>query len=199
MANLALFDFDGTISNTDTYTSFIFYSIPKKKLILGFLRIFPHLMLYKLRLLSRHGIREYILRHGYKGLSKNYLYEKGESYSKYFIPKTIKEKALEKILWHKDQGDKVVVVSASYDFYLSKWCKDNGIDLIATKIHFENDTATGQYDGEDCYGVYKVAEIKKHYDLKSFSKVYAYGDTYEDYDMLVLADYQFLNWKEVKL
>lgn len=37
--NLALFDFDGTITSEDTYTKFIFYSTPKVRMGIGLLLV----------------------------------------------------------------------------------------------------------------------------------------------------------------
>ena len=50
--NLALFDFDGTITEQDTYTKFLFYVTPKRRLIMTLLLASPFIALYKLGLLK---------------------------------------------------------------------------------------------------------------------------------------------------
>ena len=54
---IAFFDFDGTITHSDTYTRFIFYATPKIRLYIGLLLVSPILLLYKLNLLSAANIR----------------------------------------------------------------------------------------------------------------------------------------------
>ncbi|WP_223236408.1 haloacid dehalogenase-like hydrolase, partial [Acinetobacter baumannii] len=46
----------------------------------------------------------------------------------------IRENALKRILWHKQQGDQVVVVSASLSVYLESWCKSLDLDVISNLL-----------------------------------------------------------------
>lgn len=55
----------------------------------------------------------------------------GRQYSEQVIPRHIRPKALKRIQWHKSEGDKVVIVSASLDVYLKYWCEKFGVELIS--------------------------------------------------------------------
>lgn len=46
--NLALFDFDGTITHNDTFSLFLKFSLNKKTQILGGIRLAPYIAGYKL-------------------------------------------------------------------------------------------------------------------------------------------------------
>lgn len=73
--------------------------------------------------------------------------------------------AMQKLEWHLNRGDKVVLVSASMDVYLKPWCEKYGLDLICSEIEAENDVLTGFYKHQDCSGIVKKLRILKHYNL----------------------------------
>jgi phosphatidylglycerophosphatase C len=74
----------------------------------------------------------------------------------------------------------VVVVSASLDVYLSEWCEQLGLELIATELESEGGLLTGRYRAGDCNGAEKTRRVRARYALEAFPTVYAYGDTHED-------------------
>jgi hypothetical protein len=95
-------------------------------------------------------------------------FEAANEYSLVHIDKILRPKAIEKINWHKNQGHKVVIVSASIDCWLRPWCEKNGLELIATKLEIKDDIVTGKLLSKNCYGVEKVNRIKELYDLEIF-------------------------------
>ena len=95
---------------------------------------------------------------------------------------------MEKIKWHQSQNHKVVIVSASIECWLKKWCQSNSIDLISTRLEFINGKLTGKLATKNCHGIEKVKRIKERYDLNDFDYIYAYGDSASDKEMLELSD-----------
>ena len=53
---------------------------------------------------------------------------------------------------------------------------------------------TGKFQGKNCFGPEKVSRIKNKFDLKKVKKIYAYGDSTGDSEMLELADYKYLKY-----
>jgi phosphatidylglycerophosphatase C len=53
---------------------------------------------------------------------------------------------------------------------------------------------TGEYRGEDCTGQEKVKRVMEKVNLADYSKIYAYGDTKEDLDLLELAHEKYYQW-----
>jgi HAD superfamily phosphoserine phosphatase-like hydrolase len=94
---------------------------------------------------------------------------------------------MEKIRWHQAQGDKVVIVTASMEAWLKKWCEHHGVDLVATQLEVQAGKITGRFATKNCYGMEKVNRIKERYNLPEFGLVYAYGDSRGDKEMLELA------------
>lgn len=184
--NLALFDFDGTITNQDTYTEFLKYSLPRKKLVSGFLLLLPIIIAYKCGLVSGTTTRVRLSYFAFKGVKKKALFELGERYANTIIPKLLRPGAMERLLWHKEQNDKVVIVSASLDVYLSAWCKFHDLELICTKLVFDGPICTGGYINGDCTGLEKANRVLNQFNLDQFEKVYCYGDSPEDKELLAL-------------
>ncbi|HCA4976152.1 TPA: HAD-IB family hydrolase, partial [Acinetobacter baumannii] len=184
--NLALFDFDGTITHNDTFSLFLKFSLSKKTQILGGIRLAPYIAGYKLGWVTDKTIRTKLCQVGYIGYDAASLIYKGQEFAKKVIPSCIRENALERILWHKQQGDQVVVVSASLSVYLEIWCKSLDLDVICNQLEIDNGILTGYFIDGDCGYLEKVNRIKNKYDLTQYPIIYAYGDTPNDYAMLEL-------------
>ncbi len=193
--NLALFDFDGTITNNDSFTAFIHFAAGRKRLFWGRVRLLPVILGYKIGLISAAKTREVVAGFVFKGRQLSDLNLYGHQYAQTIIPKHLNPKAMDRIKWHKNQGDQVVVVSASLDVYLNFWCEEHGLDLICSKFEVCNGMITGKYNPPDCSGEEKTLRIKNRYNLDAFQKIYAYGDTSEDMEMLNLADEKYYKWK----
>lgn len=186
--NLALFDFDGTITTQDSFIAFIRYAVGNVKMMLGGLMMLPILVAYYLKLMSNDQAKQRVISYFFKGMPKQQFRQMAEDYSLRCIDKMIRPKAMAKIRWHQDRGDKVVIVSASIENWLKPWCDQQCLELLATKMEFKNNTVTGAFDGKNCYGEEKVARVKAIYQLDNYASIYAYGDSLGDKQLLDLAD-----------
>ena len=189
--NIALFDFDGTITTDDSLLKFIRFVVGDRNFLLGLVVLSPMLVLYKFKLIPNYKAKQYMLSWFFKGMSKDAFLKVANEYSLVHIDKILRPKAIEKINWHKNQGHKVVVVSASIECWLRPWCEKNGLELIATKLEIKDDIVTGKLLSKNCYGVEKVNRIKEIYNLKDFEYIYSYGDSSGDKQMLELAHEKF--------
>jgi HAD superfamily hydrolase (TIGR01490 family) len=196
--NLALFDFDGTITANDNYTAFIRYASKDRLLIRGFLFITPISLAYRLGLLSGPSARKAVSFFSFRGLKESVLLETGRHYAEEIIPPNVREVALQRMQWHREQGDHIVVVSASLDFYLRHWCERNGLAVLCTGFEVRDGIVTGRYLNGDCTGVNKAKHVLGKYNLSGYQTVYAYGDTTEDRELLGLASKKYFRWKEVE-
>ncbi|RYE36102.1 MAG: HAD-IB family hydrolase [Sphingobacteriales bacterium] len=195
--DLALFDFDGTITSKDTFTSFIHFAVRPKKLALGKIFLAPLVAGYKLGIFPGSILRSSVSWLGFKNEQESDLNAVGLKYSQEFLPTVIRPKALERIEWHKNRGDVVVVVSASLSVYLTNWCKNYGINLICTELESKNGVLTGYYQQGDCSYARKASRILQKFNPSDYSMIYAYGDTKEDFAMLDLAQKKYYRWKEI--
>ncbi|MDD9945312.1 MAG: HAD-IB family hydrolase [Myxococcales bacterium] len=194
--NLALFDFDGTITTRDTFVDFIEFAVSPRRLLLGKLALAPLIAGYRLGRVRATTIRTAISRVAFAGTEPGSLCERGRRFAEERIPVLLRDRAMRRLDWHREQGDRIVVVSASLDLYLRHWCKAQAVELICTEIEVDGTKVTGRYVGGDCTGAMKRRRILERYELDSYPVVYAYGDTDEDREMLDLADKPFFRWRE---
>ncbi len=188
---LSLFDFDGTITTKDSLTDFIQYAVGKPAYYLGLLSLSPMLIAYKLKFVPNYIAKEKLIAQFFKGWDSIQFQKIADKYSLEQIDKIIRAKAMEKMTWHQEQGHKVVIVSASMEYWLKKWCQKYNIDLIATRLEIQNGKLTGKFATKNCYGIEKVNRIKEQYNLSEYSRIYAYGDSPSDKDMLSIANEQY--------
>lgn len=195
--NLALFDFDGTITTSDTFSPFVRSAVEPGRMLAGYVLLGPLAVGYRLGVVPASRARPVVARFGFRGLSAAAMRDRGRRYAADVLPRTMRRRALERVAWHQEQGDDVVVVSASLDVYLRPWCESRGLKCICTELEERNGTLTGRYRHGDCSGAEKVRQIRERYALDRYSLVYAYGDTNEDREMLALAHRKYYRWKEI--
>jgi phosphatidylglycerophosphatase C len=188
---ISFFDFDGTVTKEDSLIKFIRFAVGDMKTAWGMLLLSPMLITYKLKLIPNYNAKQWMLSYFFKGMKEQQFLKKAEDYSLKHIDKILRPKAMEKIAWHKDQGHKVVIVSASIEFWLKPWCDKNGLGVIATKIEIQGGIVTGKLLTKNCYGIEKSNRVQEAYNLSEYEHIYAYGDTHGDKELLELADESF--------
>jgi phosphatidylglycerophosphatase C len=195
--NLALFDFDGTITTREMFADFMGHAVAPRRLAIGRIVLAPMLVGYKLGMVSANRVRSRVVDYGFRGADLAHVQAAGERFAREVLPAVLRPKALERIAWHKAQGDKIVVVSGAFDLYLTHWCAQHGLELLCSSLESSDGVMTGRYDGEQCAGEEKARRVRERYDLAGFPVIYAYGDTHEDLDLLELADRRYYRWREV--
>jgi phosphatidylglycerophosphatase C len=195
--NLALFDFDGTITRVDTWTPFLRFTATRPRLIAAGALFSPLMVGYKLGWISARTSRPIVARLAFTGRRAEDVRALGREYARDVLPGVVRPHALERIDWHKRQGDTVAVVSASLDAYVLPWCESVGVAAICTELDERNAVLTGRYAGGECCGPSKVRRIRDRYDLTRYPIIYAYGDTDEDREMLAIAHEPYYRWQRM--
>jgi HAD superfamily hydrolase (TIGR01490 family) len=185
--NLALFDFDGTITTVGTFPLFCRYVVSRPRLIVGGLLISPWLVGYKVGLVSDRRMCAVLAKPSFVGQRRARIDALGDRFAREVIPGVLRPQAIERITWHKSRGDVVAVVSASLSTYLAPWCNSMDVDLICVELASKYARLTGGYVDGDCCAEDKVRRIRRRYDLRTFETIYAYGDSDDDAAMLSLA------------
>lgn len=185
---IAFFDFDGTITKKDSTIGFIRFFVGDLKFIFGIVFLSPLLILYKLNILSNNYIKKIIVTLFFKGIKKVNFESEAKIYSTQILHRLVRKKALDRLNWHKENGDTIVIVSASINAWLQEWCDINNFALIATELEIVDGKITGRLLPNNCYGPEKVVRILKKYNLSDYDYIYAYGNSRGDYEMLDIAD-----------
>jgi len=192
--DLALFDFDGTITDRETMPDFMVAAVRPKRLVAGKVLLLPLIVGYKLRIVPGTIIRAAICWFGFKGVPVAELESRAAEFARSVLPSTVRPEALKRIAWHKARGDRVVVVSGGLDLYLKHWTEAHGLELICSSLQERSGVFTGFYLGRQCVRAEKVRRVQALHSMQQFGKVFAYGDTPEDYDLLAFADEAYYRW-----
>jgi len=197
MANLALFDFDGTITTREMMRDFMLRAVAPRRLACGKVLLAPWYGGYKLGVVSGTAARAAIVRFGFSGVPLDVLQTHGAAFAAEALPAVLRPEALARIRWHRRQGDTVAVVSGALDLYLAPWCHTHGLALICSALEHRHGRFTGRYLGAQCVGEEKARRVRAQYDLAAYERVYAYGDTHEDLPLLDLAHHRFYRGLEL--
>lgn len=183
---LALFDFDHTVTTCDTYARFLRHVATPAQLASAKWTVGPWLIGYRLRLLSAESIRRRVTAQVFPGRTPGEIEALGAAYAHGELPRLLRPEAMQRIDWHRSRGHEVVVVSASLDAYLRPWCATHGLAVVCNALEVHDGRLTGRYAVRDI-GAYKVEEIRRRHDLSGYARIHAYGDSREDRPMLALA------------
>ncbi|MEI6696626.1 MAG: HAD-IB family phosphatase [Bacteroidota bacterium] len=190
MKTLHLFDFDGTLSNTDS-AKYFYKRISNPFLYFSCYYFLPIIQIMKYFLLrgSNFDIKKKRLALFIKYSST----QKVESYltnSIDFIHSILIISAKNELQnLKKNPENHIFIVSASLSILLEKWAEQEGIGLITNKVDISLSAKTVKFHNQfDCDGIGKVLLIKKEIDLQKYDKIIAYGDSPNDFPMLSLAD-----------
>ena len=197
--NLALFDFDKTITTQDSFSLFLRYTLKKKRASrFKVLYLFLVLVAMIFKVITEQKAKEAMLAYLFKGWTKTQFDSFAMQYAQTVLPGIMLPIALKRIDFHKSQGDKIVVVTASLAAWINVWCDKHEVDAICSDLETNKGLITGKLTEQDCIGIEKVNRVRAKYNLQDYNRIFAYGDSYRDKEMLDLADIAYYKWKEVK-
>ena len=191
MQNLALFDFDGTLTTKDTFLEVIKHYRGNLQFWWGMLLLSPFLVAFKLKLMPNWRAKEMVISWFFKNEEYRAFQAACTRFCDEKVGALIKPEALEAFKKHLANGDRVVVVSASAEDWVKPWCQAQGVECIATRLAVQDGKLTGKLLGANCYGPEKVNRVNLLLNLTEYDKVYAYGDSGGDKEMLALAHHPF--------
>jgi len=194
--DLALFDFDGTITRRDTFRPFMAVAGGRTRMALGTVLLAPMVVGYELGWVHASRMRAAAAYFCFRGRLEQEIREIGARYG-LSLRQSFRPEALERIRWHKERGDAVVVVSASLRPYLEDLCRELELDLVCTELEVRGGVLTGRYRGGDCTGPEKARRVRAAHDLGRYETIHAYGDTREDAELLELATRRYFRWREL--
>ena len=189
---IAAFDFDGTLTTSDTLIAFIRYTHGQRRLLLGFLRHAHWLLMMKLGFYSNGKAKEKVFSYFYKGTTHKQFAQWGREFAD--IAETMLNSHMVDILkQHLAKDHSVCVVTAGIDEWVRPICERLGVNIIlATHIEVSpNGTLTGRFLTPNCYGNQKVARLLEAFPQRQSYKLYAYGDSRGDNELLAFADMGF--------
>lgn len=156
MSSVAFFDLDYTLLDTSSGVLYIKEAVKQRRLPLWSLsRAILGYQLKRLDFGQAHGrLITYVGRHGQSEAIKFF----NEWIARRLLPH-LTASAKAKIEWHKNQGHRVVIISASIEEIVKPVAEHLGLgpaDYLCTHLTVQNDRYTGGLNGPLCYGPGKV-------------------------------------------
>jgi len=189
---VVIFDLDSTITKKDTYVAFllsILKAYPLRFFRCGFLPF--AILIHKAGIRDNSWLKETFLTTIAGGLSQSQLTACSDQFLEKLKKKGIRSKALQKIQQHHDANHKLILASASFDFYVKKLGHQLGFDAIACTLSSWNkhNKLTGKIDGQNCYGKYKLKRLIEILgNDKNAITTIAYTDHHSDAPLLEWVD-----------
>ena len=203
------FDFDGTLTTSDTLLEFIKYAKGTSRFLMVFLMYSPLLVLMKLHLFPNWKAKQLIFAHLFAGMR----IEKFDALCRGFAEESqhlLRPKGITLVHEALVAGAKVFIVSASIDNWVRPFFKVRGLDgvrVLGTQIEVIDGRLTGKFKSNNCYGEEKVRRITEALSappsatspastsspasapfVRSQYEIEAFGDSRGDQEMLAFAD-----------
>lgn len=186
------FDFDGTLTTSDTLLESIKYAKGRGRFLMVFLMYSPLLVLMKLHLYPNWKAKQQIFAHLFAGMR----IEKFDALCRGFAEENqhlLRPKGI--TLMHEAlvAGAQVFIVSASIDNWVRPFFDIRnlkGVQVLGTQIEVEDGKLTGRFKSNNCYGkekVHRIAEVLKSFERSEY-EIEAFGDSRGDKEMLAFAD-----------
>lgn len=189
---LYCFDFDGTLTTSDTLLEFIKYAKGRSRFLMVFLMYSPLLVMMKLHLYPNWKAKQQIFAHLFAGMC----IEKFDALCRGFAEENqhlLRPKGITLVHEALVAGAQVFIVSASIDNWVRPFFDIRnlkGVQVLGTQIEVEDGKLTGNFKSNNCYGkekVHRIAEALKSFERSEY-EIEAFGDSRGDKEMLAFAD-----------
>ena len=190
MKKIFFFDFDGTITNRDSFILFTFHALSITQLLSYWTKIFFSICFTSV---PKSKLKEFFFINFFKNTNSKDFQLVCDNFINIYFEKIIKKSFLEYVK-NIDEKSTVVIVSASIKNYLQPWCDKMGFDLICTELEIKSDRLTGKFYTPNCNYNEKLNRILSKYDLKEYDEINVFGNSSGDYKMMSLATNKYFKY-----
>lgn len=181
------FDFDGTLTTRDSFSSFLKWRAGRRGWLIGCLRLTPEALAYVFHR-DRGRIKAAAVKQFLKGVSRSRLEADARAFAEKYSRSLLRPDAV--LTWKRWRTEPVQlgIVTASPEIVVAPFARGLGADyLIGTTLAFDaQDCVIGGYTSPNCRGPEKVVRLKQAFG-PDFELRAAYGDTTGDREMIAMA------------
>jgi HAD superfamily hydrolase (TIGR01490 family) len=149
------------------------------------------------RRLDRDFLKEAFVSRLWKNIPYKTYLEGARRYAGLHVESLLLPVAVEVFCRHAERGHDVLIVTASMKEWIEPWASRFAVPVLGTELEITDGLLTGRFSGRNCRGPEKVNRIRKFVDLKKYDRIYAYGNSRGDLEMLKLADEKVYNWDHI--
>lgn len=175
---VVVFDLDGTLTRTDTSLPFLRAVAGAPAVALALAELVAWLPLDLPRALQHERptaqhplggvggriegrLHERLCRRLLQGRARAELAGIARHFAEHQVVAQLRPEAAAALRAHQQAGDRLWIVSASLDLYLTPLVTMLGVEgTLGTALHFERDVATGAFAGAPCWGREKVRRLR---------------------------------------
>jgi HAD superfamily hydrolase (TIGR01490 family) len=188
---VVVFDLDGTITRHDTYLQYLIgYLQYKPSRLLATFALPVDLCRFALGAVDNAYVKARFLQAILAGNSRSELRVWTETFLHTLCQRGLRPGALARIAQHRTQGDRLILATASFDFYVQPLARRLGFDeVICTQSLWNtDDRLLGGLNGPNCYGAVKLQRLYELLgtDVRDVSLL-AYSDHHADLPLLTAA------------
>jgi HAD superfamily hydrolase (TIGR01490 family) len=190
---VAAFDFDGTLSNRDNFVPFLWRFGGAAATATAFVAGAARVATSGPAGWSRNHMKAEVLERLVAGRDAADLDDTARAFAGEVVTRHLRAEAIERADWHRTQGHRLVIVSASLAVYLRPIADHLRFDaVLATELEVGDDgRLTGSMEGENVRGREKARRLDEWMadELPGRSPfVWAYGDSSGDRELWARAD-----------
>lgn len=197
-----VYDFDGTVTKSDTLIQFIKYCYGTWHLIEALMLFCPMLILMKLHIINNGKMKERLFGYFFHGMALDEFNRKCDSFARQNKQAILRDNIINRINGAIEEHIPVFIVSASIDNWVIPFFYDSNriysldddkpIKIIGTQVEVKDGVLTGRFSTPNCYGAEKVRRLEEAIpglvsDRSSYY-IFAFGDSRGDKEMLEYAD-----------
>lgn len=184
---LSVFDFDGTLTQHDSFVPFLRFAFGRKVFLLKmFTMLVPTLRCIRGKM-TRDELKESLIQRFLAGSQETWVQAQAKHYCERYWKKLMRPKGLYAVADELRANATVTICSASPELVLRPFADKLGIQLIGTQLEVKEGILTGKITGHNCRSAEKVARLRFIFgDLRQYH-LRAWGDTRGDYELLSAA------------
>lgn len=142
---------------------------------------------------DRDAVKSVVTAAAVKGRPRVAVDESASRFADRAFPSWLRGDTVRRLEWHRSQGHRVVLVSASYRSYLEHLGRMLGCDaVLSTDIEVDaTGRCTGRLAGRNCRGAEKADRLSSWMRSQGINgaRIWAYGDSNGDAQMLAMANH----------
>lgn len=190
---IAAFDFDGTLTRSDTVLPFLVRVCGRVKVARTLAQVAPSAGRARLSaatgaLHHRDATKGAVLRQLFRGEDPSRVAEVGAAYAR-TLTSRLRPAMVRQLEWHRHAGHELVIVSASLMVYLVPFAEDHGVHhVIGVELETgPNGLLTGGMVGPNVRGAEKAVRLRAWLDDQVPDDLWAYGNSSGDRELLAMA------------
>ncbi len=182
---VVVYDFDGTLTKSDSLLGFIRYACGSRAMLCGFLRHLPLLVLMKLHCYPNYKAKQQVFSYFFRGMDIRQFDGLCRRYAATHR-QILRPQGVASLEQDSLAGRQVVIVSASVDNWVQPFFP--GVCVLGTQVEVWDGRLTGRFLTPNCYGQEKVRRLLERFPDRGQYRLMAYGDSRGDREMLAFAD-----------